>query len=106
MTHDDMFQTLADPTRRRVIAALKRGEQSVSEVVKAVGIHQSGVSRHLAILSAAGFVTVRNDGAKRYYTLRSQPFRELVAWLKRYAHVWERRQYVRITRRKAVRNSP
>ena len=103
MTHDDMFQTLADPTRRRVIAALKRGEQSVGDIVGAVGIHQSGVSRHLAILSAAGFVTVRNDGAKRFYALRPQPFRELAGWLARYTHVWERRKYIRITRRKAPR---
>jgi DNA-binding transcriptional ArsR family regulator len=99
MTHDDMFQTLADPTRRRVIAALKRGEQSVNQIVTSVGIHQSGVSRHLAILSAGGFVTVRSEGSKRYYSLRPQPFRELAAWLNRYTHVWERRKYIRVTRR-------
>lgn len=99
MTHDDLFQTLADPTRRRVIAALKRGEQSVNQIVAAVGIHQSGVSRHLAILSAGGFVSVRNDGAKRFYTLRAQPFRELSGWLDRYVHLWERRKYIRVTRR-------
>ena len=103
MTHDDMFQTLADPTRRRVVAALKRGEQSVNQIVTAVGIHQSGVSRHLAILSAGGFVTVRSDGAERFYSLRPQPFRELASWLNRYANVWERRQYIRVTRRKKPR---
>jgi len=91
MTHDDVFQTLADPTRRRVIAALKRGEQSVNDIVDAVGIHQSGVSRHLAILSAAGFVRVRTDGARRIYALEAQPFREVSEWLARYRHLWERR---------------
>jgi DNA-binding transcriptional ArsR family regulator len=103
MTHDDVFQTLADPTRRRVVAALKRGEQSVNQIVASVGIHQSGVSRHLAILSAAGFVTVRGEGAKRFYALRPHPFRELAMWLSRYDHVWERRKYVRVTRRNRPR---
>ena len=58
---------------------------------------------HLAILSAAGFVTVRSDGAKRFYSLRPQPFRELAGWLGRYTHVWERRKYIRVTRRKLPR---
>lgn len=103
MTHEDAFQTLADPTRRRVIAALRRGEQSVNQIVAAVGIHQSGVSRHLAILSAAGFVTVRGDGAKRFYALRGEPFRELATWLARYRHLWERREVKRRDRRRAAR---
>ena len=80
MTHDDVFQALADPTRRRVVAALRRSAQSVGQIVAAVGIHQSGVSRHLAILSAAGFVDVRGEGAKRFYSLRPEPFRELATW--------------------------
>jgi DNA-binding transcriptional ArsR family regulator len=103
MTHDDAFQTLADPTRRRLISALRHGERSVGQLVTAVGIHQSGVSRHLAILAAAGFVEVRRDGAKRLYRLLPWPFRELDAWLARYKHLWERRTYQRVTRRRRVR---
>ena len=103
MTHEDVFQTLADPTRRRVVAALRRGEQSVNEIVDAVGIHQSGVSRHLAILNAAGFVTVRGEGQRRYYALRAEPFRELAMWLQRYRALWERRDVKRRDRRQAKR---
>lgn len=103
MTHEDVFQALSDPTRRRVVAALRRGEQSVNQIVQAVGIHQSGVSRHLAILSAAGFVTVRGDGSKRFYALRPEPFRELAAWLGRYAGLFERRELKRRDRRAAKR---
>lgn len=99
MTHEDVFQTLADPTRRRVVAALRRGEQSVTQIVEAVGIHQSGVSRHLSILNAAGFVEVRLEGAKRFYRLRPEPFLELATWLGRYGHLWERRDVRRRDRR-------
>jgi DNA-binding transcriptional ArsR family regulator len=103
MTHEDVFQALADPTRRRVVAALRRGELSVNAIAEAVGIHQSGVSRHLSILSAAGFVAVRTDGAKRFYALQPAPFRELAAWLGRYAGLFERRELKRRDRRSAKR---
>ena len=91
MAHDDLFQAIADPTRRRVLAALRGGERSVNAIVALVGIHQSGVSRHLGILAAAGFVTVRDEGARRYYSVRGEPFRQLEAWLGRYRAYWDRR---------------
>jgi len=89
--HIDAFQTLADPTRRRVLDALRRGEQPVNDLVAAVGIHQSGISRHLRILHEAGFVTVRPDGQRRLYSLQPEPFRAIEDWLARYRQVWEAR---------------
>lgn len=89
--HIDAFETLADPTRRLILAALRDGERPVGEIVEEVGIHQSGVSRHLRILSEAGFVTMRPEGQRRLYALRPEPFRELEAWLAEYRKVWDAR---------------
>jgi len=89
--HIDAFQTLADPTRRRIVEALLHGEQQVGELVAVAGVHQSGVSRHLRILLEAGFVTSRADAQRRYYALRPEPFRELDAWLAPYRRLWESR---------------
>jgi DNA-binding transcriptional ArsR family regulator len=89
--HIDAFQTLADPTRRRVLEALRRGERQVNDLVDEVGIHQSGVSRHLRILHEAGFVSMRPDGPRRLYSLEPEPFRELEEWLAQYRQVWEAR---------------
>lgn len=85
------FKTLADPTRRRIVAALREGERQVGEIVAEAGIHQSGVSRHLRILSEAGFVSMRPDGQRRLYSLKPEPFRELEAWLSDYRRLWEAR---------------
>ncbi len=85
------FETLADPTRRRIVELLRSGETPVGEIVDQVGIHQSGVSRHLRILHESGFVTVRPDGQRRLYALRPEPFRELDAWLAGYRRLWETR---------------
>jgi DNA-binding transcriptional ArsR family regulator len=85
------FETLADPTRRRIVEALRGGERQVGEIVDQAGIHQSGVSRHLRILHESGFVSVRPDGQRRLYALRPEPFRELDAWLAGYRQLWEAR---------------
>ncbi|MBN8229742.1 winged helix-turn-helix transcriptional regulator [Corallococcus macrosporus] len=87
----DVFQTLADPTRRRIVEALKGGELSVNDLVARVDIQQSGVSRHLGILQEAGFVQVRPEGTKRLYSLRPEPFQELDAWVTGYRGLWEAR---------------
>lgn len=87
----DSFQTLADPTRRRIVETLRVGEHQVNDVVGRLDIHQSGVSRHLRILLEAGFVQVRADGSRRLYSLRPEPFMELDSWLASYRSLWEER---------------
>jgi len=87
----DVFQVLADPTRRHILEALSAGEQPVNDIVDQVRVHQSGVSRHLRILSEAGFVRMRPDGPKRLYSLRPEPFAELDVWVSRYRQLWSAR---------------
>ena len=87
----DVFQILADPTRRRLVDALRTGERSVGELVAVVDIGQPGVSRQLAILEDARFVVVRPEGRRRLYALRPEPFRELDDWMMGYREMWEAR---------------
>lgn len=82
----DVFETLADPTRRRLVEVMHDDECSVSDLVEHVDIEQPGVSRHLRILDDAGFVNVRASGRQRMYSLRPEPFEELAEWMRRYAH--------------------
>jgi DNA-binding transcriptional ArsR family regulator len=87
----DVFQVLADPTRRRLVDALRGGERSVGELVETVDIGQPGVSRQLAILEEAQFVVVRPEGRRRLYALRPEPFRELSEFVTSYRTIWEGR---------------
>jgi DNA-binding transcriptional ArsR family regulator len=89
--HMDAFQVLADRTRRQIVETLRDGEQQVNDIVNALDIHQSGVSRHLRLLLEAGFVRVRPDGQHRLYSLRPEPFRELEGWLASYQKLWDAR---------------
>ena len=87
----DVFQILADPTRRRLVEALRNGERSVSELVDVVDIGQPGVSRQLAVLEEARFVAMRPAGRRRLYSLRPEPFQELDEWMLGYRAMWEDR---------------
>jgi DNA-binding transcriptional ArsR family regulator len=89
--HIQVFQTLGDPIRLRIVEMLQGGEHSVNDIVENVDIDQSGVSRHLRILQEAGFVRVRPEGQKRIYSLCPEPFRGLDAWLSQYLQLWEGR---------------
>jgi DNA-binding transcriptional ArsR family regulator len=87
----NVFQTLADPSRLRLVEALLAGEHAVNDLVARMAIHQSGVSRHLRILEEAGFVQMRPDGPRRLYSLRPERFQELDQWMSRYRQLWTAR---------------
>jgi ArsR family transcriptional regulator len=79
----DIFDVLADGTRRELLTRLRHraAEVSVSELVTELGISQPTVSKHLKVLRDHGLVTVREEGQHRYYRLDTTPFGELEDWL-------------------------
>jgi len=62
-----VFKTLADPTRLRILAVVEREELAVQELMEILGMAQSRVSRHLAILREAGLLRDRRDGTYVFY---------------------------------------
>jgi DNA-binding transcriptional ArsR family regulator len=103
-----LFHALADPTRLRILEAMKTGECAVGDIVERMDIHQSGVSRHLRILAEAGMVQMRPDGQKRLYSLRKEAFDQLDAWVAKYRRHWEARLDrfgAALDRRRAVANT-
>jgi ArsR family transcriptional regulator len=77
----DIFDVLADGTRRQILRRLLDGEAAVSDLVEVLGLTQPTVSKHLARLLEAGLVTVREDGRNRIYALRTAPLHDVDAWL-------------------------
>ena len=85
---DEMFVTLADPTRRRIVELLAQRERSVGELVSAFDVSQPAISRHLRILREAKLVRVRNEGQRHIYRLDGRRLAELDAWLAPYRRFW------------------
>ena len=67
--HAQFCKTLADANRLLIIAELVSGEKSVSDLANSLGLHQSNVSKHLALMRERGLVVTRRDGASIYYSL-------------------------------------
>lgn len=63
------FRALGEPVRLQILAALRRGEVSVNDLVEETGLGQANVSKHLQILHSLGFVARRKEGLFVYYRL-------------------------------------
>jgi len=66
------FRAFGDPTRVRILEALREGELPVGEIVSRVGASQTGVSNHLACLRWCGFVETRREHRSIYYRLADE----------------------------------
>ena len=84
----DAFAVIADPTRRRIMDALRAGSTDVGELVARLDISQSLASKHLAVLRNAGAVDVRVDGKRRVYRLAEDPLPTVLAWVTPYHGKW------------------
>jgi DNA-binding transcriptional ArsR family regulator len=88
MTATAAIEVLAEPNRRRILDVLRDGEQPVHAVVEQVALSQPAVSKHLRVLRDAGLVSVRPDGQRRLYRIRTAPLVELDEWLEPYRRMW------------------
>src|SRR5215475_1952764 len=86
----DSFAVLAEPTRRRILDALRQSELSVNELAEELAVAQPTMSKHLKVLRDAGFVTCRIAKQKRIYVIDPQPLRSLDEWLSPYRSLWTR----------------
>lgn len=82
------FEVLAQPIRRSILDRLRERPRLVGELAEELYLSQPQTSKHLRVLRDAGLVTVRVDGPRRWYALRSEPLAELDAWLAPYRWMW------------------
>ena len=82
------LNALAEPNRLHIVELLRDGPCSVGEIAERLRLRQPQVSKHLRVLSDAGFVEVHPVAQQRIYQLCAQPFHELDAWLESYRHIW------------------
>jgi DNA-binding transcriptional ArsR family regulator len=83
-----VIEVLAEPSRRRILDELRSGEQPVHVLVDRIALSQPAVSKHLRVLRDAGLVSVRADGQRRLYRIRTEPLVELDEWLEPYRQMW------------------
>ncbi|MCW2588447.1 MAG: putative transcriptional regulator [Mycobacterium sp.] len=85
----DVFEALAEPSRRTLLDTLRDGERTAGELVATLpGLTQPTVSRHLRVLREVGLVEVRPDAQRRIYALRADGLVAMDDWISRYRHFW------------------
>ena len=67
-----LFKMLGEPMRLRILQAVCKAPRSVNEIVEATGSTQANVSKHLALLTAAGILNREKDGQRVFYSVREQ----------------------------------
>lgn len=88
---DQIFQALADPTRRAVLARLSKGPTSTSQLAKPFEMALPSFTQHLGVLESCGLVRSRKKGRVRTYELTPQPLRTAETWLARQRTMWQKR---------------
>ena len=85
---DATFQALSDPTRRAIVAALSRGQASVTELARPHRMSLPAVMKHLRVLERAGLVTQRKRGRTRHCRLAPRRLQQAEAWISQYRVFW------------------
>lgn len=90
-TTSDVFNALAEPRRREIVALLaKSGPRSVGDLVEALDLAQPAVSKHLAVLRTVGVVTVERHGKSRVYALNPAELKPVHDWIQPFEQLWTR----------------
>jgi DNA-binding transcriptional ArsR family regulator len=83
------FAALADPTRRRILAHLVRGDRRVTDLARPHAMSLPAVSKHLRVLERAGLLRRRRYGRVHEMQLDAKPLKQAAQWVEEYRKFWE-----------------
>lgn len=87
----DVFQAIADPTRRAIIAMVALQAMTPNAIAEHFDTTRQAVSKHLRILTECQLVTHEQKGREIYYSLEINKMKEIDEWLEQYRKIWETR---------------
>jgi DNA-binding transcriptional ArsR family regulator len=90
-TRRDVFQAIADPTRREIINLVAYQSLNLNAIAENFEVSRPAISQHIKILTECGLIVVRKQGRERFCEARLQKLNEVVDWVEQYRKGWERR---------------
>lgn len=84
----DAFQVIGDPSRRKMLMLLSEDNMTINSLADHFDMSRPAVSKHIKILHAAGFISIKDIGRERYCTLKKDGFEELQAWISHFDQFW------------------
>lgn len=87
----DIYQAIADPTRRAIIALIAMQAMSPSAIAAHFEMSRQAISKHMKILTECEMVSLDHKGREVYYQLRVEKIKEIDKWLEQFRKIWEGR---------------
>jgi len=87
----DVFQAIADPTRREIISLLARQSMNLNAVAENFDISRPAVSKHIRILTECGLVVIKQQGRERFCRAELRKLKEVADWTEKYREFWTKK---------------
>lgn len=84
----DVFQAIADPTRRQIISLLANATLNLNSIADNFDISRPAISKHIRILTECGLVTIKQDGRERYCSADLKQLKTVADWTAQYHAFW------------------
>jgi DNA-binding transcriptional ArsR family regulator len=87
----DVFQAIADPTRREIIGLIAQQSLTPNAVANSFDVSRQAISKHIKILTECGLLELNIKGREYYYTMQPGKLAEVDQWLQPFREMWETR---------------
>ena len=87
----DVFQAIADPTRREIIGMISHESMNLNAVADKFDMSRPAISKHIKILTECGLITIRQQGRERYCEAKFDKLNEVSDWVEQYKKIWEQK---------------
>ena len=87
----DVFQAIADPTRRQIIGLLANKTLTLNGVAENFEVSRPAISKHIKILTECGLVVIRQQGRERYCQVDFNKLKEVADWVTQYHNFWNQK---------------
>lgn len=88
-TRRDVFQAIADPTRRQIINLIAQQSMNLNAIADNFEITRPAISNHIRILHECGIISINQVGRERYCKIQPENLREVSDWIGQFRQLWE-----------------
>ena len=85
----DVFQAIADPTRRDIISLVARNSMTQNDVASSFDVSRQAISKHIKILMECGILMIDQQGRERYYSLQAKKLAQVADWIEPFRTMWD-----------------
>ena len=87
----DVFQAVADPTRRQIIGMLAKQPLNLNSIAESFDVSRQAVSLHVRILNECGLIVIKKQGRERYCEAKLDKLEEVAIWVEEYRQFWKKK---------------